>query len=135
MSGTIRARAGKSFLPPALAILLAASGAVAGCVTGSDEARPSEAAIESATTATSGTAADGNPAAGEEIFAQRCAKCHSLDHGRSERRVNLGDLQPSFDVVVDAVERGGIVMPSFRRTLSDEEIRDVAAYVTESVRP
>jgi mono/diheme cytochrome c family protein len=49
--------------------------------------------------------------------------------------VNLGDLQPSLEVVVDAVKGGGIVMPSFRRTLSDEEIRDVSAYVTASVRP
>jgi mono/diheme cytochrome c family protein len=135
MIGTRRAVAGKGLLPSAIAALLAASGAMAGCVSGTEEARPSEAPVEPAATDTSEIAADADPAAGEEIFAQRCAKCHSLNPGRSDRRVNLGDLQPSFDVVVDAIERGGIVMPSFRRKLTDEEIRDVAAYVTESVRP
>jgi mono/diheme cytochrome c family protein len=91
--------------------------------------------VESAPSDTSGTAAEGDPEVGEEIFQQKCAKCHSLDPDRSDRRVNLGELRPGFDVVVEAVERGGIVMPSFARRLNDEEIRDVAAYVTESVRP
>jgi mono/diheme cytochrome c family protein len=82
---------------------------------------------------TIGAAPEGNPEAGREIFAERCARCHTLDPRRPDPRVNLGDLRPSFDVVVDTVERGGIVMPSFARRLSDEEIRDVAAYVAESV--
>ena len=142
MTGTRRGWAGKGLLPSTIAALLAASGAVAGCVSGTDEPRPSRAAVESAPTDTSAAAADTSAfaadpdlAAGKEIFAQRCAKCHSLGGGRSGRRVNLGDLQPSLEVVVDAVKGGGIVMPSFRRTLSDEEIRDVSAYVTASVRP
>jgi mono/diheme cytochrome c family protein len=132
MNGTSRVWGGKRFLPPALAILLAATGAAVGCVAGSQGGRPPDAPIESAATDTIETAAQGNPEAGEEIFAQRCAQCHSLDARRPDQRVNLGELRPSFDVVVDAVERGGIVMPSFARRLSDEEIRDVAAYVTES---
>jgi mono/diheme cytochrome c family protein len=134
MSGMSRARSRNGLLPPALALLLAATGAAAGCVSGSQGGRRSEAPIESGATDTIGTAAEGNPKAGKEIFAQRCAQCHSLDPRRSDERVNLGDLRPSFDVVVEAVEDGGIVMPSFERRLSNEEIRDVAAYVTESER-
>jgi cytochrome c6 len=134
MSGTSRARARKGLLPPALAVVLATTGAAAGCVSGSHGGRPSEAPIESRAADTIGTVAEGNPKAGKEIFAERCSQCHSLDPRRSDERVNLADLRPSFEVVVEAVEGGGIVMPSFARRLSDKEIRDVAAYVTESLR-
>jgi mono/diheme cytochrome c family protein len=119
----------------ALASLLAASGAAGGCATENQEARPSEATFDRAATEARGSVPSGNFEAGKEIFAQRCAKCHSLGRGRaSDVGVNLRELRPSFEVVVEAVERGGIAMPSFGRRLSDDDIRDVATYVAESVR-
>jgi mono/diheme cytochrome c family protein len=45
---------------------------------------------------------------------------------------NLDEAQPSFDQVVEQVTEGGGAMPSFKDRLSEKEIRDVAAYVSES---
>ena len=46
---------------------------------------------------------------------------------------NLDDASPSFDKVVERVTEGSGLMPSFKDQLSEEEIRDVAAYVSTSV--
>ena len=41
---------------------------------------------------------------------------------------------PSFDKVVERVTNGKAPMPSFKGQLSEQQIRDVAAYVSESTR-
>jgi mono/diheme cytochrome c family protein len=45
---------------------------------------------------------------------------------------NLDELKPSFDAVVSQVTNGGGGMPAFADQLSEQEINDLAAYVTES---
>jgi len=45
---------------------------------------------------------------------------------------NLDELQPELDDIVEQVTNGGGAMPAFGEMLSDEEIRDVAAYVFQS---
>jgi mono/diheme cytochrome c family protein len=41
-------------------------------------------------------------------------------------------VQPSFDAAVEQITNGGGVMPAFGEQLSDQQIRDLAAYVVES---
>jgi hypothetical protein len=45
-------------------------------------------------------------------------------------KANLDDAQPSFDLAVDRVTNGQGAMPSFSGTLSEQEINDVATYVS-----
>lgn len=45
---------------------------------------------------------------------------------------NLDHLQPSYAQVVAQVTNGGGSMPSFKKTLTVAQIRDVAAYVATS---
>ncbi|MDQ3866761.1 MAG: cytochrome c [Actinomycetota bacterium] len=68
--------------------------------------------------------------AGKRVFAAICSRCHTLNAGdwRGDR-VNLADLEPSYQAIVEKVTDGGIVMPSFEGKLSKREIRDVAAFV------
>lgn len=62
------------------------------------------------------------------FFRAGCSRCHTL--GRpSETKVNLDELDPTYEVVVEVVTSGGIVMPSYRNRLSRQEIRNVAAFV------
>jgi cytochrome c553 len=75
----------------------------------------------------------GNPAAGKEVFASAgCGGCHVLADAGSNGAVgpNLDESSPSFDKVVERVTNGQGAMPSFRDSLSEQQIADVAAYVS-----
>lgn len=87
-----------------------------------------------ATTPTETTpAAGGDAAAGKEVFASAgCASCHTLAAAGASGSVgpNLDQMKPSEALVVDRVTNGKGVMPSFKGQLSEQQIQDVAAYVS-----
>lgn len=80
----------------------------------------------------------GDPEAGREIFTQQadpaCATCHTLaDAGATGTAApNLDERQPSFEDVANAVRTGPGIMPSYSDQLSDRQIDDVAAYVSQA---
>jgi cytochrome c553 len=79
--------------------------------------------------------AQGDAANGETIFAdQGCGNCHVLEAADSSGAVgpNLDESKPSFEKAVEQVTNGGGGMPAFGDKLSEQEVRDVAAYVVES---
>jgi cytochrome c553 len=70
---------------------------------------------------------------GAAVFADAgCGTCHTLEAAGSNGSIgpNLDDASPSFDEVVNKVKSGGGGMPSFADRLSEQEIRDVAAFVS-----
>jgi cytochrome c6 len=75
---------------------------------------------------------EGDPAAGKEVFGANCASCHTLADAGSTGTVgpNLDESQPSLELAVDRVTNGQGAMPSFADTLSEQQIQDVAAYVS-----
>jgi mono/diheme cytochrome c family protein len=82
-----------------------------------------------------GATAEGDPEAGAVVFADNgCGDCHTLEAAGTTGTVgpNLDDAQPSFETAVERITNGGGAMPAFRGRLSEQEIRDVAAYVVES---
>lgn len=97
---------------------------------------PSIGSTAGSTETGSGEAA-GDPAKGEPIFASAgCNSCHTLSAANATGTIgpNLDDAHPSFDKVVERVTEGKGVMPSFKGQLTDEQIRDVAAFVSESAK-
>ena len=75
----------------------------------------------------------GDAAKGKEVFASAgCGSCHTLADAGSSGTVgpNLDDAKPSADHVVEMVTNGSGVMPSFKDQLSQQQINDVAAYVS-----
>ena len=77
----------------------------------------------------------GDAAAGESVFASAgCGGCHTLEAAGTSGSVgpNLDEAQPDFDTAVETVTNGSGAMPAFRDQLSEQQIRDVAAYVAES---
>ena len=81
--------------------------------------------------------AEGDPAAGEAVFASAgCGGCHTLEAAGSSGNVgpNLDEAKPPHDLVVDRVTNGMGAMPSFKGQLEDEQIQDVAAYVVASTQ-
>ncbi|HWQ23414.1 MAG TPA: c-type cytochrome [Gaiellaceae bacterium] len=78
--------------------------------------------------------AEGDPVAGKQVFLgpSGCGACHTLADAGTSGTVgpNLDEAKPSFALAVDRVTNGRGAMPSFKGTLSDEQIADVAAYVS-----
>jgi mono/diheme cytochrome c family protein len=85
-------------------------------------------------TTTTAPAIQGDPVAGKEVFlgTAGCASCHTLSDAGSTGAVgpNLDDAKPSEELVLDRVTNGQGGMPSFSSTLSEQQIADVAAYVS-----
>jgi mono/diheme cytochrome c family protein len=118
----------------ALALVLLAGAlvlAAAGCGGGDDSS--SEAPTDTTTaTAPSG---NGDAAAGKEVFASAgCGGCHTFSAAGSSGSVgpNLDEAAPSFDHVVTQVTEGGGAMPPFKDKLTEQQIQDVAAFVSGS---
>ena len=135
-----------------LVLLVAAFGvAAAGCVEGgvttttetTETETTSTESTETQTTETTTTQTTqtettpptkGDPIAGKEVFlgSAACGGCHTLADAGSSGNVgpNLDDAKPSYDKVVTQVTNGGGAMPPFGGTLTEQQIADVAAYVS-----
>jgi cytochrome c551 len=127
-----------------LALILGALALVgAGCGGGGDDSSPPPATETSGgaeTTTdggetTTGGGTTGDAANGEAVFASAgCGGCHTFSKAGSSGSIgpNLDDAAPSFDKVDTQVTNGGGPMPSFKDQLSEQEIREVAAFVSGS---
>jgi mono/diheme cytochrome c family protein len=71
-------------------------------------------------------------AEGESIFTSTCGSCHTLKEAGTSGEVgpNLDELEPSQATVEKQVTHGGGGMPAFGGTLSKDEIKTVALYVS-----
>jgi cytochrome c6 len=85
--------------------------------------------------ATPAFALKGDPVNGKKIFLSAgCTGCHTLADAGSTGTVgpNLDDAKPDFRKATARVTLGKGVMPSFKGSLSPQEIADVAAYVVQA---
>jgi cytochrome c6 len=89
---------------------------------------------ETETEDTGESGADGDPVAGKEVFvgAGGCGSCHTFSDAGTSGTIgpNLDESQPSFELAVDRVTNGQGAMPSFEGQLTEQQIADVAAYVS-----
>jgi cytochrome c6 len=85
-------------------------------------------------TTTETSPAQGDITAGKAVFtgSAGCTACHTLADANATGTVgpNLDTLKPSYDAVVKQVTNGGGGMPPFKGTLTEQQIQDVAAYVS-----
>ena len=90
-------------------------------------------ATESTTTETT-PGLEGDPVAGKEIFlgASSCGGCHTLADAGATGAVgpNFDESMPSDELALDRVTNGLGGMPSFSASLTEQQIADVAAYVS-----
>lgn len=65
-----------------------------------------------------------------------CGGCHTLAAAKAHGQIgpNLDTLKPAYDQVRLQVQVGGGSMPSFKNSLTPEQIRDVAEFVAMSAR-
>jgi quinohemoprotein ethanol dehydrogenase len=81
------------------------------------------------------TAAAPNAEAGEEVFSEQCSVCHGADGlgGNGGPDLTTMPLAKEQAGAEKQVTNGGGGMPAFKGTLSEEEIKNVAAYVVEDI--
>ena len=85
------------------------------------------------TETTETTEASGDPVAGKDVFASAgCVSCHTLADAGATGTIgpNLDATSPPYELVVERVTNGLGVMPSFEDSLPEQQIQDVAAYVS-----
>jgi mono/diheme cytochrome c family protein len=106
---------------------------VAACGGGEDEQATPE-TVEGTLPAATGPT-EGDAEAGAELFAaQGCGGCHVFAAANSEGSIgpNLDESSADFQAAFTQIANGGGGMPSYReRGLSDDEIANLAAFVTE----
>lgn len=84
---------------------------------------------------TAAAAGEGDAAAGAAVWETGgCGGCHTLAAAGSAGNVgpNLDELKPSYEQVLDIVTNGRGAMPAFSGQLSEDDIKNVSAYVAEN---
>ena len=73
----------------------------------------------------------GDATKGKTVFLANCGSCHTLADAKTTGTVgpDLDSKKPDYRHATAQVTNGGSVMPSFKSSLSAQEIADVAAYV------
>jgi mono/diheme cytochrome c family protein len=113
----------------------------AGCLDGTETTATADTVVGTlpATTTDTGDlpalALKGDPAAGKAVFTSAgCVGCHTLKDAGATGTVgpNLDDAKPDAELVVTRVTKGMGAMPPFAGQLTDQQIADVAAYVTQA---
>jgi quinohemoprotein ethanol dehydrogenase len=76
-----------------------------------------------------------NAGAGKEVFAEQCSVCHGGDGLGGNGGPDLTTMPKAKEQkgAEEQVRHGGGGMPPFESTLSEEEIKNVAAYVVEDI--
>jgi mono/diheme cytochrome c family protein len=70
----------------------------------------------------------------QQLFVDNCGNCHTLAAAGTSGKVgpDLDQLRPGVDLLKAQVANGGGGMPAFKGKLSDEQIQQIADYVSEN---
>ena len=82
-----------------------------------------------------GGGGEGDAAAGKDVYASAgCGSCHTFADAGSTGTIgpDLDESSVDFEAAAEQIRTGGGGMPAFEGQLSEQEIADVAAYVTQS---
>ncbi|HVM68617.1 MAG TPA: c-type cytochrome [Gaiellaceae bacterium] len=85
-------------------------------------------------TDTGGGEPEGDAEAGAEVFAANgCGGCHTFQDAGSSGNVgpNLDEADVDYEEALEVITEGRGAMPAFGDRLDEQQLRDVAAYVTE----
>jgi cytochrome c6 len=113
----------------------------AGCLDGTETTATADTVVGALPAASTPSASDlpalkltGDAAAGKTVFTTNCGACHTLADAGTSGAVgpNLDNAKPPKELVVTNVTNGKGGMPPFGKSLTAQQIADVAAYVTKS---
>lgn len=72
---------------------------------------------------------------GKKIYEANCLACHGTEgaDGHNGPNLQLSQVAEDPEKVMNQIKKGGTIMPSFGNILTDQQIKDVTAYITEVV--
>ncbi|MGX9134642.1 c-type cytochrome [Rummeliibacillus sp. JY-2-4R] len=72
---------------------------------------------------------------GLSVYTANCLPCHGEQGANRHNGPNLqeSEFAKTYENVVKQVTEGGTTMPSFKDTLSKQEIKEVAKYISDVV--
>jgi cytochrome c551 len=82
-----------------------------------------------------GGGGEGDATAGKDVYSSAgCGSCHTFEDAGSTGTIgpNLDESSIDFEAAAEQIRTGGGGMPAFEGQLSEQEIADVALYVTQS---
>jgi cytochrome c553 len=103
--------------------------------TSTDPDEPTETTVTETEPTETAPEASGDPVEGSNLFVTNgCGSCHTLEDAGATGTIgpNLDESAPSFELVVDRVTNGQGAMPAFGDQLSEQQILDIAAYVSSA---
>jgi cbb3-type cytochrome c oxidase subunit III len=76
------------------------------------------------------------PTGGKDIFTANCGSCHTLADAGTSGTIgpNLDQLKPNLARAQKQVTNGGGGMPAFKGTLTPDQIKAVAKYVSQATK-
>jgi mono/diheme cytochrome c family protein len=77
---------------------------------------------------------EAEPEAGAQVFADAgCGTCHAYARAGSTATIapDFDEVETDFDEAVDVIANGRGAMPAFGDQLTDQQIRDVAAFIAD----
>jgi mono/diheme cytochrome c family protein len=79
-------------------------------------------------------ASAGDQINGKKLFTANCMACHGDgDGGHNGPSLTESKITKDRSLVVKQITDGGKTMPPFKGTLTDQQIQDLAAYITEVI--
>jgi quinohemoprotein ethanol dehydrogenase len=119
---------------------LKGTGTNAGAITHAGEADTSEQSAQTDSNTVKKTtgatkSVKGDATAGKQVFADNCSTCHGADGKGGNGGPDLSSIPDAkvLTKVVTQVTKGGGGMPAFKGQLNDQQIADVATFVTSAV--
>jgi cytochrome c553 len=106
-----------------------------GVETTADTGGETETAAPTETGGGGGGGGEGDPEAGAAVFeANDCGNCHTYEPAGTSGTIgpNLDDSDVDFEGAVQQITDGGGGMPAYGGQLSEDDIANVAAFVTQS---
>jgi quinohemoprotein ethanol dehydrogenase len=79
------------------------------------------------------TGGKANASAGKQVFAENCSGCHGTAGTGGNGGPNLKGTGLSLQRVMSQVQNGGGGMPAFKGTLTEQQIKNVATYVSQQI--
>lgn len=118
-------------------ILILAIAAISACGSGNKTTEPPAGTTTQPPAGGTTPTTTGDATKGEALYKGNCLACHGTEGtgGHNGPDLQTSTVSDDAQAVIAKINAGGGGMPAFKGVLTDDQINDLAAYITEVVAP